>query len=59
MSMAPVNVLFAHLWKFFGAPPLKRFGYITLPYLGRAITVVVLIQTIFLLAIFAEIYVTT
>ncbi|MDU8928632.1 sugar ABC transporter permease [Alisedimentitalea sp. MJ-SS2] len=109
MFMDPVNGLFAHLWKFFGAqpiewltqaslpsivmivswqwlpfatlilltaiqsldseqleaaemdgaPPLKRFGYITLPHLGRAITVVVLIQTIFLLAIFAEIFVTT
>ncbi|TMM54771.1 carbohydrate ABC transporter permease [Sulfitobacter sabulilitoris] len=42
-----------------GAPPLKRFGYITLPHLGRAITVVVLIQTIFLLSVFAEIFVTT
>jgi sorbitol/mannitol transport system permease protein len=109
MFMDPVNGLFAHLWKFFGAapvewlsqaslqsivmivawqwlpfatlilltaiqsldseqleaaemdgaPPLKRFGYITLPHLGRAITIVVLIQTIFLLAIFAEIFVTT
>ncbi|WP_171179543.1 carbohydrate ABC transporter permease [Ruegeria sp. HKCCD8929] len=109
MFMDPVNGLFAHLWKFFGAapvewlsqasltsivmivswqwlpfatlilltaiqsldseqleaaemdgaPPLARFGYITLPHLGRAITVVVLIQTIFLLAIFAEIFVTT
>lgn len=109
MFMDPVNGLFAHLWKFFGAapiewlsqasiesivmivswqwlpfatlilltaiqsldseqleaaemdgaPPLKRFGYITLPHLGRAITVVVLIQTIFLLAVFAEIFVTT
>ena len=109
MFMDPVNGLFAHLWKFFGAapvewlsqaslqsivmivswqwlpfatlilltaiqsldseqleaaemdgaPPLKRFGYITLPHLGRAITVVILIQTIFLLAIFAEIFVTT
>ena len=42
-----------------GAPPLSRFGYITLPHLSRAITVVVLIQTIFLLSIFAEIFVTT
>lgn len=42
-----------------GAPPLARFGYITLPHLSRAITIVVLIQTIFLLAIFAEIFVTT
>ncbi len=109
MFMDPVNGLFAHLWRFFGAepvawlseaslpsivmivswqwlpfatlilltaiqsldgeqleaaemdgaPPLKRFGYITLPHLSRAITIVVLIQTIFLLAIFAEIFVTT
>lgn len=42
-----------------GAPPLSRFGYIVLPHLSRAITVVVLIQTIFLLSIFAEIFVTT
>ena len=42
-----------------GAPALKRFWYIILPHLGRAITIVVLIQTIFLLAIFAEIFVTT
>ena len=42
-----------------GAPPLARFGFIILPHLSRAITVVVLIQTIFLLSIFAEIFVTT
>lgn len=42
-----------------GAPVLKRFWHIVLPHLSRAITVVVLIQTIFLLSIFAEIYVTT
>jgi sorbitol/mannitol transport system permease protein len=42
-----------------GASPLSRFFYITLPHLSRAITIVVLIQTIFLLAIFAEIFVTT
>jgi len=109
MFMDPVNGLFAHLWKFFGAqpvewlsdapifsivlivswqwlpfatlilltaiqsldseqleaaemdgaPPLARFGFITLPHLNRAITIVILIQTIFLLAIFAEIFVTT
>lgn len=109
MFMDPVNGLFAHLWKFFGAtpvewlseasmpsiimivswqwlpfatlilltaiqsldseqleaaemdgaPPLARFGSIILPHLARAITIVVLIQTIFLLAIFAEIFVTT
>ncbi|MEO9652140.1 MAG: sugar ABC transporter permease [Roseobacter sp.] len=109
MFMDPVNGLFAHLWKFFGAeplawlseasmpsiimivswqwlpfatlilltaiqsldseqleaaemdgaPPLKRFAFITLPHLSRAITIVLLIQTIFLLAVFAEIFVTT
>lgn len=42
-----------------GAPRLKRFWFITFPHLSRAITIVVLIQTIFLLAIFAEIFVTT
>ncbi|MFK7995813.1 MAG: carbohydrate ABC transporter permease [Granulosicoccus sp.] len=107
--MDPVNGLFAHLWKFFGAEPLvwlsqasvesiilivswqwlpfatlilltavqsldgeqleaseidgarplQRFAYIILPHLGRALTIVILIQTIFLLAIFAEIFVTT
>ncbi|MBE0414399.1 carbohydrate ABC transporter permease [Yoonia sp.] len=109
MFMDPVNGLFAHLFKFFGAQPvvwltdaalpsiilivswqwlpfatlilltaiqsldseqleaaemdgapaLKRFWFIALPHLGRAITVVILIQTIFLLSIFAEIFVTT
>ncbi|WP_421722902.1 carbohydrate ABC transporter permease [Bauldia sp.] len=42
-----------------GAPPPARFTFIILPHLARAITVVVLIQTIFLLSIFAEIFVTT
>ncbi|WP_394152176.1 carbohydrate ABC transporter permease [Loktanella salsilacus] len=42
-----------------GAPGYARFWYIILPHLSRAITVVVLIQTIFLLSIFAEIFVTT
>lgn len=42
-----------------GAPPVSRFWFITLPHLSRALTVVILIQTIFLLSIFAEIFVTT
>ena len=42
-----------------GAPPLSQFRAIILPHLSRAITVVVLIQTIFLLSVFAEILVTT
>lgn len=41
------------------APAFKRFIYIVLPHLSRAVTVVILIQTIFLLSIFAEIFVTT
>lgn len=42
-----------------GASWPARFGYIMLPHLARAITVVILIQTIFLLSTFAEILVTT
>ena len=42
-----------------GASSLSRFRFIILPHLSRAITVVILIQTIFLLSIFAEIFVTT
>jgi sorbitol/mannitol transport system permease protein len=42
-----------------GAGPVKRFIHVMLPHLARAITVVTLIQTIFLLSVFAEILVTT
>lgn len=42
-----------------GAGAFARFFHITLPHLARAITVVILIQTIFLLSLFAEIFVTT
>ncbi len=42
-----------------GAGPVKRFIHVVLPHLARAITVVILIQTIFLLSVFAEILVTT
>lgn len=42
-----------------GASAFNRFRYIVLPHLTRAITVVVLIQTIFLLGIFGEIFTTT
>lgn len=42
-----------------GASWLSRFFYLTVPHLTRSITVVILIQTIFLLSIFAEILVTT
>ncbi len=42
-----------------GAGAIAQFFYITLPHLRRAISVVVMIETIFLLSIFAEIFVTT
>lgn len=42
-----------------GASAFSRFRYIILPHLTRAITVVILIETIFLLGIFGEIYTTT
>ena len=42
-----------------GTPAISFFFYIVLPHLARAITVVVLIETIFLLNVFAEIRVTT
>jgi sorbitol/mannitol transport system permease protein len=42
-----------------GAGAIAMFFYITLPHLRRAIAVVVMMETIFLLSIFAEIYTTT
>ncbi len=42
-----------------GAGAWSRFVYIVLPHMTRAITVVILIQTIFLLSVYAEILVTT
>ena len=42
-----------------GAGMVAQFVYITLPHLARAISVVVMIETIFLLTVFAEIFVTT
>jgi sorbitol/mannitol transport system permease protein len=42
-----------------GAGVFAKFTYIVLPHLARAITVVILIETIFLLSVFAEILVTT
>jgi sorbitol/mannitol transport system permease protein len=42
-----------------GAGAVSIFFYITLPHIARALTVVTLIETIFLLSVFAEIYVTT
>jgi polyol transport system permease protein len=42
-----------------GASALSTFIHLTLPHLARPITVVILIETIFLLTVFAEIFVTT
>lgn len=42
-----------------GAGPFTMFFFITLPHLKRAIAVVVMMETIFLLSIFAEIFTTT
>jgi sorbitol/mannitol transport system permease protein len=42
-----------------GAGAVSIFIHITLPHIARALTVVTLIETIFLLSVFAEIYVTT
>lgn len=42
-----------------GAGPISVFFHVELPHMGRAIAVVTMMETIFLLGIFAEIYVTT
>ena len=42
-----------------GANWWQKFLYVTVPHLGRAIAVVIMIQTIFHLSVFAEIFVTT
>ena len=42
-----------------GAKAIARFRHIIVPHLQRPVTVVVMIEMIFLLGIFAEIYVTT
>ena len=42
-----------------GAGPVAMFFYIIWPHLGRAVAAVTMIESIFLLGIFAEIYVTT
>jgi sorbitol/mannitol transport system permease protein len=42
-----------------GAKPIALFRFVMLPHLSRAIAVVAMIETIFFLTIFAEIFVTT
>ena len=42
-----------------GANPFQKFWFLTLPHLGRPIAVVIMIEMIFLLSVFAEIFTTT
>ncbi|HEY2561857.1 MAG TPA: sugar ABC transporter permease [Caldimonas sp.] len=42
-----------------GANPLQKFWFLTLPHLGRPIAVVIMIEMIYLLSVFAEIFTTT
>src|SRR6202008_2974823 len=42
-----------------GARGINLFRFVALPHLARAISVVVMIETIFLLGVFAEILITT
>ena len=42
-----------------GANPLQKFWYLVLPHLARPIAVVVMIEMIFLMSVFAEIFTTT
>lgn len=42
-----------------GANALQKFWYLVLPHLGRPIAVVVMIEMIFLMSVFAEIFTTT
>ena len=42
-----------------GANAVQRFGYLTLPHLARPMAVVIMIEMIFLLSVFAEIAITT
>ncbi|WP_323554716.1 sugar ABC transporter permease [Xanthomonas campestris] len=42
-----------------GAGIFDRFLHLTIPHLARPLTIVILIETIFLLTVFVEIYVTT
>jgi sorbitol/mannitol transport system permease protein len=42
-----------------GANALQKFRYLTLPHLGRPIAVVIMIEMIFLIGVFAEIFTTT
>lgn len=42
-----------------GAGAVARFFHVTLPHLSRPVTIIILVETIFLLNVFAEILVTT
>ena len=58
-AMAQKDIKRLSLYLLFAPFALWIALLIILPHLARAITIVVLIQTIFLLSIFAEIFVTT
>jgi sorbitol/mannitol transport system permease protein len=42
-----------------GANALQRFWFLTMPHLGRPVAVVIMIEMIFLMSVFAEIFTTT
>jgi sorbitol/mannitol transport system permease protein len=42
-----------------GANAVQKFWHLTLPHLGRPITIVIMIEMIFLMGVFAEIFTTT
>ena len=42
-----------------GASAVQRFFYLTIPHLGRPMAVVIMIEMIFLMSVFAEIFTTT
>jgi len=58
-ALQSLNSEQAEAAKLDGATPIQTFYHVTLPHLSRSIAIVVLIETIFLLSIFAEIFVTT
>jgi sorbitol/mannitol transport system permease protein len=70
MMMNPIYGVFAQVWQSMdreqleasrmdGANFFQQFRYLYIPHLGRSVAVVVMIELIFLLSVFAEIYTTT
>jgi sorbitol/mannitol transport system permease protein len=58
-ALQSLNVEQAEAAKLDGATSLQTFYHVTLPHMGRPIAIVILIETVFLLSVFAEIFVTT